>query len=615
MKSDYLQLGFSILPLGSISKDANGNKQIQYPATGWKQYQTIRATSEEAESWTLPNLGIITGKISNLVVLDLDMYKQGYDAELVKSWNLPVTPVQRTASGGQQFFFRYPQNHEIKNAVCIGKQDSGCDIRGDGGMVIAPPTITTYGEYSWLVSPFDTPLAELPPKLLDLLSTPPDNKKEKRKELPDLVALSQGEGRDNAMTSLVGKLAYTLPEHKWVDDIFPVMVQVNQTYKPPLPQQDLKRIFDSVTGIERKRRQEKEPAKEVKYLPAISFGELVKTEFPPLRFCIEPFFEQGTVNMITAPPNNWKSWFLFLFSHHVATATPWLEKFQTAKAKVMIVNEEDSLRLIQDRYKILNITDTTLPIYFRVARGSKMTPEWVKSLMAEAKALDVSVILFDSLRALNDANENDSQEMQKVMDYFKQIARENITVIFTHHNRKKSPFGKQDEAEASRGSTGINASVSGHLSLSEVKREDETFIVVQHLKSKVGEKEKPFEISVKFERDEAGKVNKISFTHAGEFKQSEQKLIDVKNGVMNNLKPNYWTTLKELHEQKLGGLNIIRQALAVLQKDGFVLSMSRKQAIEKNITVESVGKPNEKLFSLNAEHEPIPTEDPLDENW
>ena len=376
----------------------------------------------------------------------------------------------------------------------------------------------------------------------------------------------------------------------------------------------LKELYDLVFRQEMEKR-----SKPNAYLPALSFSSLVKRKFPPLRFCIEPFFEQGTVNMITAPPNNWKSWFLFLFSHHISAGTPFLERYNTAKAKVMIVNEEDSLRLIQDRYKLLNITDTTLDIYFRVSHGSKMTPNFVKSLIDEAKVLDVSVILFDSLRALNDANENDSQEMQKVMDMFKSIARENITVIFTHHHRKKSPFGKQDEAEASRGSTGINASVSGHLSLSEVEREGEKFIVCQHLKSKVGEKVKPFEILVIRQYEEKNgkqEVVRVDFKFAGEFKASEQKLLAAKDDILSALQPNVWQSAKDLFELKIAGMSNIRKALSVLVKEELVLSIVRKEA--KN---NSQGKPNEKLYSLNPDTpqeeavENFSTEDPLDTDW
>jgi hypothetical protein len=59
----YESIGFSVMPLGSITKNAKGGKEIQYPSNGWKQYQTIRATPEEIKSWNYKNLGIVTGKI------------------------------------------------------------------------------------------------------------------------------------------------------------------------------------------------------------------------------------------------------------------------------------------------------------------------------------------------------------------------------------------------------------------------------------------------------------------------------------------------------------------------------------------------------------------------
>ena len=74
-----------------------------------------------------------------------------------------------------------------------------------------------------------------------------------------------------------------------------------------------------------------------------------------MRFTIDPFFEQGTVNMVSAAPNTWKSWKMFLYAGHIAMGTPVLDKFPTQQAKVMIVNEEDSERLIQDRLKLLGI--------------------------------------------------------------------------------------------------------------------------------------------------------------------------------------------------------------------------------------------------------------------
>jgi DNA-binding transcriptional regulator YdaS (Cro superfamily) len=212
----------------------------------------------------------------------------------------------------------------------------------------------------------------------------------------------------------------------------------------------------------------------------------------------------------------------------VATGTKLFGKFSTEKTSVIIVNEEDSSRLVQDRMRLLNITDISLPIYYRIANGSKLTEEFVDSLIAEAKEKDVGLIMFDSLRSIHEAKENESDEMQGIMDLFKKMARAGITVIFTHHNRKKSQLGKGDDAESTRGSSAINAAVSGHISLEEVVQDDGRYLIVKHLKSKVSEKEDPFDVGI-----EIGDT--ISFRYLGEHSPKEQALGEAKNKILEAL--------------------------------------------------------------------------------
>lgn len=250
----YISLGFSVMPLGSISKDASGKKVIGWPAGGWKKYQEEIASTEEVSKWNCKNLGIVTGQVSGLLVLDADSYKSGFDPELLASFNIPITPVQETASGGRQFLFKLPKGLIIKNDVCIGSKGSGIDVRGDGGMVIAPPSTTPYGEYTWIVSPFDTPLAEIPPKLLALLTDGPGDNATTKKALSELVGLKEGEGRNNAMASFIGKLLITTPANKWEAEVWTMAQDVNRTHTPPLSAVELRSVYESITRIEEKRK-------------------------------------------------------------------------------------------------------------------------------------------------------------------------------------------------------------------------------------------------------------------------------------------------------------------------------------------------------------------------
>jgi hypothetical protein len=589
-----------VIPLGLIFKGSDGKKEINYPVK-WKKYQENIATEEEINSWrndldgSWKNLGIVTGRISNLLVLDTDLYKKTFNKELLDSFKLPITPVQQTASGGRQYFFRLPEGVVIKNDVCIGNKESGIDIRGDGGMVVVPPSKTPYGQYEWLLDPLDTPLADIPPKLLDLIIEENKEDQEARKTLPELVGLNEGEGRNNAIASLVGKLVNITRIENWDTEILPVINDINNTYNPPLSDSELMSVYNSITKIENSKRfNTKDPKVEnTKYTPALTHSELIAKEFPPARYTLEPFFEQGTMNMVSAPPNTWKSWLLFLFAGHIVAGTAVFDKFQTEKARVMIVNEEDSPRLIQDRLRLLNITDTSLPIYYRIAHGSKLKIDFVDSLIKEAKDKDIGVIMFDSLRAIHESDENDSTAMQGVMDLLKKIARENITVIFTHHHRKKSMFSKNDDTESSRGSSAINAAISGHMSLEESNKDDQKSLIVKHLKSKVGEKLQPFDLEI-----DVGEI--ISFKYMGDHKPAEKALNEAKNRIINELEDR-----KELLGRKdfiflnIGKPTSIKEATNFLEKEGKVKVVTRKQAENAGMKIfNNTGKPNEKLYFI-----------------
>ncbi len=102
--------------------------------------KTIR---EWFDTWPDSNVGIVTGAVSGIVVLDVD----GTDGEeSIKSLNLPPTVGVKTRRG-RHLYFRHPGN-PVKNFV--GKSP-GLDLRGDGGYVVAPPSRHAEGEYQWVL--------------------------------------------------------------------------------------------------------------------------------------------------------------------------------------------------------------------------------------------------------------------------------------------------------------------------------------------------------------------------------------------------------------------------------------------------------------------------------
>jgi hypothetical protein len=102
------------------------------------------------QRWPTANVAVQTGAASGLVVLDVDPYHGGLTtlAELQRTHGgLPPSPAVRTGSGGRHYWFAHPGDHVRNSAGLLGP---GLDIRGDGGYVIAPPSVHAVGgRYLW----------------------------------------------------------------------------------------------------------------------------------------------------------------------------------------------------------------------------------------------------------------------------------------------------------------------------------------------------------------------------------------------------------------------------------------------------------------------------------
>lgn len=124
----YAQAGLSVIPIKPRSK---------LPLINWEEYKSRRATAKEIESWFErwpdANLAIVTGKVSGIVVVDVDTHKGG------KTDGLPQTgTIVQTGSGGYHYFYTYPSGSDhIPNKV---NALPGVDIRADGGYVVSAPS-------------------------------------------------------------------------------------------------------------------------------------------------------------------------------------------------------------------------------------------------------------------------------------------------------------------------------------------------------------------------------------------------------------------------------------------------------------------------------------------
>lgn len=120
------------------------------------------------DRWPDANVGIATGAVSGLLVLDVDTHRGGDESLKVLLNGHPTnTPTAQTGGGGRHLYFAYP-GRKTRNAVGFRP---GLDIRGDAGIVVAPPSLHHSGRrYTWTSDPDLVALASAPLWLMESLT-------------------------------------------------------------------------------------------------------------------------------------------------------------------------------------------------------------------------------------------------------------------------------------------------------------------------------------------------------------------------------------------------------------------------------------------------------------
>ena len=155
---EYAKKGFAVFPLkyrDKVPLTRNGCKDATTDAAQikawWQKYPNA-------------NIGLATGAVSqNIFVIDLDIDEdRGIDGyHSLEDWqrehgDFPETWTAITGRGG--YHLSYRGNGKVKNRAGI---IDGVDIRGNGGYVVAPPSIHKNGNrYEWEYSPDEFEIAK-----------------------------------------------------------------------------------------------------------------------------------------------------------------------------------------------------------------------------------------------------------------------------------------------------------------------------------------------------------------------------------------------------------------------------------------------------------------------
>lgn len=194
----YAQRGLSVIPLNYMvgfdecsCHRVDCTSKAKHPLVAdWTNEATIDV--EKIKKWwgRFPNanIGIVTGAVSNIVVLDVDGEEGRNSLAMLEDeiGKLPETWIASTGHGSH-YYFKY--NDKVSaNRVRFA---NGLDIRSNGGYVVAPPSIHANGtKYLWKTK---CEIAAIPEPWIELINT---RKAEPQSEnLP--IVFAEGERNDS----------------------------------------------------------------------------------------------------------------------------------------------------------------------------------------------------------------------------------------------------------------------------------------------------------------------------------------------------------------------------------------------------------------------------------
>jgi putative DNA primase/helicase len=179
----YEKLGISMLALTSPEGDnAASGKSPLFKGGYLSAVKTARKLLKSVEGIKSYNLGIATGRVSGLMVIDIDP-RHGGDETLKRLerelGELPTTWTVHTGGNGKHLYFSRPENLDIPRDSAGKLLGPGLDVMGEKSHVVAPPSIHKSGRsYEWKSkSRLDRPPAALPPAWINYLKEKLTNKK------------------------------------------------------------------------------------------------------------------------------------------------------------------------------------------------------------------------------------------------------------------------------------------------------------------------------------------------------------------------------------------------------------------------------------------------------
>lgn len=234
----------------------------------------------------------------------------------------------------------------------------------------------------------------------------------------------------------------------------------------------------------------------------ISAAELLARPVVPVEWLVSRLIPLGGRATLSGPPGVGKTWLILDLARAVATGRKWLGHFPTRQGRVLLVDEENSERLLQQRLRLLLQDTDAEEIDIARAQGVRLdVPEHVARLGRLIERQRPSLTIFDSFVRFHGGEENSARDMAAVFRAVDALrAQYPITVVFADHMRKPRAGGEL--SDRLRGSSDKLAWVDTLLSVT-TETAKPLRMRVEHSKSREDEPADAFYVDLHVEGDGA----------------------------------------------------------------------------------------------------------------
>ena len=468
----YHGQGFNVLPL----------KRDKRPVVEeWGTLQTHRQTVEDltALPWQRVNtagVGAVVGAVSgDLVCIDADRAPGRHVLDsILGRLGLPRdyawavhTPGK---GGGWHVWVRCPGLAEKGLPSGAPEADfSGADhieLRWDEHYTVLPGSAHPEGgSYDWAngngtAMPAEPPAVVPADKLLHLAKwkrTTEEGRPAPAASLPDVI--HEGQGRNNAMTSLAGTMRRrgTSPE----GILAALRVENERICRPPLSERELQSIGKKEPVAPAAA---ESPTPEGYSLTPLDWLALIRDGVPEVEYIEAPYFPKMARIWVVGATGTFKS----LYCQWIAA------RLSQRGVRVSYFSEENPLQEELRRLSKLRPDPDYFHLFHRTGLDL-LIPEWVQAML-EATRGD-AITFFDSWTDLWSGDENDNRAVQQFDALvLKRLQAQGTTPVVLHHTGHRYMFSDRKGATAARGASSLGQKADVMLEFK--SGDDDTFTIV-----------------------------------------------------------------------------------------------------------------------------------------